>query len=45
MTTAQSKTRVSPSVDTEDPQDRPLIWVDGQLHPKSKAMVSVYDHG
>jgi branched-chain amino acid aminotransferase len=25
--------------------DRPLIWVNGQLHPKSKAMVSVYDHG
>jgi len=26
-------------------QDRPLIWVNGQLVPKSQAMVSVYDHG
>ncbi|GJM18246.1 MAG: branched chain amino acid aminotransferase [Phycisphaeraceae bacterium] len=25
--------------------DRPLIWVNGQLVPKSQAMVSVYDHG
>ncbi len=25
--------------------DSPLIWVNGQLLPKSKAMVSVYDHG
>src|SRR4051812_20676615 len=25
--------------------DKPLIWVNGQLLPKSKAMVSVYDHG
>jgi branched-chain amino acid aminotransferase len=28
-----------------DTSDRPLIWVNGQLLPKSKAMVSVYDHG
>lgn len=26
-------------------EDRPLIHVNGQLVPKSKAMVSVYDHG
>ena len=26
-------------------QDRPLIWVNGQMLPKSQAMVSVYDHG
>lgn len=26
-------------------QDRPLIWVNGELKPKSQAMVSVYDHG
>ncbi len=25
--------------------DKPLIWVNGQLLPKSQAMVSVYDHG
>ncbi len=25
--------------------DRPLIWVNGELKPKSQAMVSVYDHG
>lgn len=25
--------------------DRPLVWVNGQLVPKSQAMVSVYDHG
>ncbi|CAG0961711.1 branched-chain amino acid aminotransferase [Phycisphaerales bacterium] len=25
--------------------DKPFIWVNGQLQPKSKAMVSVYDHG
>jgi branched-chain amino acid aminotransferase len=45
MTTAQSNTRVSPSVGGQDQQDRPLIWVNGQLLPKSKATVSVYDHG
>lgn len=26
-------------------EDRPLVWVNGQLVPKAKAMVSVYDHG
>lgn len=25
--------------------DRPLIWLDGQMVPKSQAKVSVYDHG
>ena len=25
--------------------ERPLIWVDGELLPKSKAVVSVFDHG
>ncbi|MBX3317714.1 MAG: branched-chain-amino-acid transaminase [Phycisphaeraceae bacterium] len=25
--------------------DRPLIWVNGELKPKSQAMVNVYDHG
>jgi len=26
-------------------QDRPLIWIDGQLYPKSEAKISVFDHG
>lgn len=26
-------------------QDRPLVWVNGKMLPKSQAMVSVYDHG
>jgi len=25
--------------------EKPLVWVNGRLQPKSKAMVSVYDHG
>jgi branched-chain amino acid aminotransferase len=25
--------------------DRPLIWLDGKIVPRSQAMVSVYDHG
>jgi len=25
--------------------DRPLIWINGRIVPKSEAMVSVYDHG
>lgn len=28
-----------------DPADRPLIWINGKLVPKSQATVSVYDHG
>ena len=28
-----------------DAADRPLIFVNGQYLPKSKAMISVYDHG
>jgi branched-chain amino acid aminotransferase len=35
-------TATSPSATA---QDRPLIWVNGELKPKSQAMVSVYDHG
>jgi len=26
-------------------QDRPLVWIDGELYPKSQAKVSVFDHG
>ena len=25
--------------------ERPIVWVNGKLVPKSQAMVSVYDHG
>ena len=28
-----------------DASDRPIIWVNGKLVPKSQATVSVYDHG
>lgn len=30
---------------SDDPSDRPLIWVNGQMLPKSQAAVNVYDHG
>ncbi len=30
---------------TEDPGDKPIIYVNGQMLPKRDAMVSVYDHG
>ncbi|MCC5824375.1 MAG: aminotransferase class IV [Planctomycetes bacterium] len=29
----------------DDASDRPLIWVNGQMLPKSQAAVNVYDHG
>ncbi|RMH26747.1 MAG: branched-chain amino acid aminotransferase [Planctomycetota bacterium] len=35
-------TTTAPSASTGD---KPLIWVNGQLLPKSQAAVSVYDHG
>lgn len=38
---SQAQTKPSPT----PPDDRPLIWVNGKLVPKSQAMVSVYDHG
>jgi branched-chain amino acid aminotransferase len=39
--TAEARTDLGPI----DEADRPLIWVNGEMLPKSKAMVSVYDHG
>jgi branched-chain amino acid aminotransferase len=30
---------------TDDPGDKPIIYVNGQMLPKRDAMVSVYDHG
>ena len=44
MTTAPTATRTTSAVSALD-QDRPFIWVNGKLVPKSQAMVSVYDHG
>ncbi len=35
----------TPESVTDPTGDRPLIWVNGRLVPKSQAMVSVYDHG
>jgi branched-chain amino acid aminotransferase len=29
----------------QDIGDKPLVWVNGRMVPKSQAMVSVYDHG
>ncbi len=45
MTTAPTAPRTSTSAGALDQQDRPFIWVNGKLVPKSQAMVSVYDHG
>lgn len=46
---SQTLPRTEPVTSPEnvmDPtQDRPLIWVNGRLVPKSEANVSVYDHG
>lgn len=45
MTTAPV-TRKSPM--PESPvvlEDKPLIWIDGEMYPKHEAKVSVYDHG
>jgi len=39
---SKPETATSPS---HAAHDRPLIWVNGELKPKSQAMVSVYDHG
>lgn len=41
---SQSDPQAHGSKPMDDP-DRPLIWVNGKLVPKSQAMVSVYDHG
>lgn len=35
---------VSPTV-AHDDADRPMIWVNGDMKPKSEATVNVYDHG
>lgn len=46
--TSKPESATSPSVQpaSKDAKaDRPLIWVNGQLLPKSQAAVNVYDHG
>jgi branched-chain amino acid aminotransferase len=40
-----SKPSASQSVAPAQDADRPLIYVNGKIVPKSQAMVSVYDHG
>ncbi len=46
MTSIQNATSPSGASATNlDEQDRPFVWIDGELLPKSKAMVSVFDHG
>ena len=43
----QADTQSTPRTDSARVQssDRPLIYVNGEMKPKSEAMVSVYDHG
>ncbi len=47
MTTATTAGETSPaaSIAPAGEANRPLIWIDGKLLPKSQAMVSVFDHG
>lgn len=47
VTTATTAGQTSPiaSETKADEADRPLIWIDGKLLPKSQAVVSVFDHG
>ncbi len=48
LTTPSAKARSAPSTeraDAIDAEDRPLIWIDGELLPKSQAKISVFDHG
>ena len=44
--TIESKVASSPSSGCANmPKTEPMIWVNGQMVPKSQATVSVYDHG
>lgn len=43
MTTAAARPATAPVA--SQATDRPLVWVNGELKPKSQAMVNVYDHG
>ncbi len=42
MNTGRPAVSTSP---TREATDRPLVWIDGELLPKSQAKVSVFDHG
>jgi len=37
--------RSSESIQNLDPAGRPYVWVNGAMHPKDQAAVSVFDHG
>ncbi|MFT5424447.1 MAG: branched-chain amino acid aminotransferase [Phycisphaerales bacterium] len=50
MSQAISQSGLSPQAQGVRPSqveasDRPLVWVNGKVLPKSQAMISVYDHG
>jgi len=47
MTSANASEATAATVGTDQTAalDRPLIWIDGKMLPKSQAMVSVFDHG
>lgn len=42
MNTGRPSASTTPAISSTD---RPLVWIDGELLPKSQAKVSVYDHG
>ena len=42
---AARKPDESSTMNEKTAQDRPFIWIDGKMLPKSQAMVSVFDHG
>ena len=43
--TAHPKGSPMPQPESADANDKPLIWIDGKMLPKSQATISVYDHG
>jgi len=45
MTHAPSTRPQAQATPPADDADRPLVYVNGQIVPKSRAMVSVFDHG
>ncbi len=44
-TATASKPRPSSGAKTQTNTDRPYVWIDGRMLPKSQAAVSVFDHG
>lgn len=45
MTPSPTASAMEASKSLSSDQDRPFIWIDGELLPKSQATVSVFDHG